>query len=155
VEARRAARAQGVRAAVIDARFAKPLDAELICGAAAHTGYVVTIEDHAGAGGFGSAVLELLARELPRTPVRIHGLPDRFTDHGDVNAQYRAAGIDPESVAAETLVWLSEVRPARQSRSRNGGERGGSAMPRERIAAEPRARCSPPTHCRASRGAAT
>ncbi len=114
---------EGVRATVLDARFAKPLDAELICGAAAHSGHVVTIEDHSAAGGFGSAVLELLARELPRTAVRIHGLPDRFTDHGDVNAQYRAAGIDPESVAAETLVWLSEVRPAPQPRSRNGGER--------------------------------
>ena len=113
---------QGVRAAVIDARFAKPLDAQLICSAAALTGHVVTIEDHAGMGGFGSAVLELLARELPRTAVRIHALPDRFTDHGDVNAQYRAAGIDPESVAAETLVWLSELRPAapRRAQARNG-----------------------------------
>ena len=115
---------RGVRATVIDARFAKPLDAALICSAAAHTGHVVTIEDHASAGGFGSAVLELLARELPRTAVRIHGLPDRFTDHGDVNEQYRAAGIDPESVAAETLVWLSEVRRAApRPRARNGGER--------------------------------
>ena len=113
---------QGVRAAVIDARFAKPLDAQLICSAAALTGHVVTIEDHAGMGGFGSAVLELLARELPRTAVRIHALPDRFTDHGDVNAQYRAAGIDPESVAAETLVWLSELQPAapRRAQARNG-----------------------------------
>ena len=68
-------------------------------------------------------MLELLARELPRTAVRIHGLPDRFTDHGDVNAQYRAAGIDPESVAAETLVWLSELRPTPRARPRNGGER--------------------------------
>src|SRR5262249_8115042 len=86
---------QGVRATVIDARFAKPLDAELICGAAAHTGHVVTIEDHVSAGGFGSAVLELLARELPRTAARLHGLPDRFTDHGDVHEPYRAAGIHP------------------------------------------------------------
>jgi hypothetical protein len=98
------------------------LDAQLICSAAALTGHVVTIEDHAAMGGFGSAVLELLARELPRTAVRIHGLPDRFTDHGDVNAQYRAAGIDPESVATETLVWLSKLRPtaARRARPSNG-----------------------------------
>ena len=68
-------------------------------------------------------MLELLARELPRTAVRIHGLPDRFTDHGDVNAQYRAAGIDPESVAAETLVWLSSCGPRRSRAPRNGGER--------------------------------
>ncbi|MGH7681135.1 MAG: 1-deoxy-D-xylulose-5-phosphate synthase, partial [Candidatus Eiseniibacteriota bacterium] len=81
---------KGIRAAVINARFAKPLDAELICNAAAHSGHVVTIEDHAGAGGFGSAVLELLARDAPGTAVRVHGLPDRFTEHGDVGAQYKA-----------------------------------------------------------------
>ena len=101
---------RGVRASVVDARYVKPLDAELLCGVARATGHVVTIEDHAGAGGFGSAVLELLARELPRTAVRIHALPDRFTDHGDVNAQYRAAAIDPDSVAGETWTWLSALR---------------------------------------------
>jgi len=45
-----------------------------------------------------------------RTAVRIHALPDRFTDHGDVNAQYRAAAIDPDSVAGETWTWLSALR---------------------------------------------
>ncbi len=114
---------RGVRASVIDARYVKPLDAELICATARGTGHVVTIEDHAGYGGFGSAVLELLARELPRTAVRIHALPDRFTDHGDVNAQYRAAAIDPESVASDTLSWLRSLHPTPLSRARAGGER--------------------------------
>jgi len=67
-------------------------------------------------------VLELLARELPRTAVRVHGLPDRFTDHGDVNAQYRAAAIDPESVAADTLAWLHALRPAAHPRPREREE---------------------------------
>jgi len=110
---------RGVRASVLDARYVKPLDAELILATARATGHLVTIEDHAGLGGFGSAVLELVARELPRTPVRIHGLPDRFTDHGDVNAQYRATAIDPESVAADTLAWL---RPAAHARPREREE---------------------------------
>ena len=110
--------ARGVRASVVDARYVKPLDAELICAIARGTGHVVTIEDHAGYGGFGSAVLELLARELPHTAVRIHALPDRFTDHGDVNAQYRAAAIDPESVATETFAWLHSQRPAPLARAR-------------------------------------
>ena len=114
---------RGVRAAVVDARYVKPLDADLICAAARAAGHVVTIEDHAGHGGFGSAVLELLARELPRTAVRIHALPDRFTDHGDVTAQYRAAAIDPESVAGETVAWLHALRPAPLSRARSGEER--------------------------------
>jgi 1-deoxy-D-xylulose-5-phosphate synthase len=113
---------RGVRAAVIDARYVKPLDAELILGAARASRHVVTIEDHAGLGGFGSAVLELLARELPRTAVRIHGLPDRFTEHGDVNAQYRAAAIDPESVANDTLDWLRALRPGAGARTLERGE---------------------------------
>jgi len=108
---------RGIRAAVVDARYVKPLDAELICGVARGTGRVVTIEDHAGLGGFGSAVLELLARELPGTAVRVHGLPDRFTDHGDVNAQYRAAAIDPDSVASDTLSWLHALRPGAGARA--------------------------------------
>jgi 1-deoxy-D-xylulose-5-phosphate synthase len=113
---------RGVRAAVLDARYVKPLDAELILATARAAGHVVTIEDHAGLGGFGSAVLELLARELPRTAVRVHGLPDRFTEHGDVNAQYRAAAIDPESVAADTLAWLHALRPATHARPREREE---------------------------------
>ena len=113
---------RGVRAAVLDARYVKPLDAELILATARAAGHVVTIEDHAGLGGFGSAVLELLARELPRTAVRIHGLPDHFTDHGDVNAQYRAAAIDPESIAASTLAWLHALRPSAHPRPREREE---------------------------------
>jgi 1-deoxy-D-xylulose-5-phosphate synthase len=113
---------RGVRASVVDARYVKPLDAELICATARATGHVITIEDHAGLGGFGSAVLELLAREVPRTGVRIHALPDRFTEHGDVTAQYRAAAIDPESVAADTAAWLHALRPA-PLRSRSSDER--------------------------------
>jgi len=116
---------RGVRASVIDARYVKPLDAELICATARGTGHVVTIEDHAGFGGFGSAVLELIAREVPRTAVRIHALPDRFTDHGEVTAQYRAAGIDPESVAADTLTWLRSLHPTPLSRPRAGEEQEG------------------------------
>jgi 1-deoxy-D-xylulose-5-phosphate synthase len=113
---------RGVRAAVVDARYAKPLDAELICAVARAAGQVVTIEDHTGHGGFGSAVLELLAREMPRTAVRICALPDRFTDHGDVAAQYRAAAIDPESIAAETHSWLHSLRPTSLSRAREERE---------------------------------
>jgi len=74
---------RGIDAAVLDARFVKPLDVELICGVARGCGRVLTIEDHAAIGGFGSAVLELLAREVPDAAVRIHALADRFEQHGD------------------------------------------------------------------------
>ncbi|RIK94821.1 MAG: 1-deoxy-D-xylulose-5-phosphate synthase [Proteobacteria bacterium] len=96
---------RGVGAAVVDARFAKPLDAELLVRVARASRRIVTLEDHALAGGFGSAVLELLAEHAPEARVRRLGLPDRFVEHDDVEAQWRAAGIDADAAvrAAEAL----------------------------------------------------
>lgn len=74
----------GIRAAVINARWAKPLDEELIARLAQTVHRIVTVEDHMIAGGFGSAVLEFLeARNLLReADVRVIGYPDRFIEHG-------------------------------------------------------------------------
>jgi 1-deoxy-D-xylulose-5-phosphate synthase len=92
--------ARGVRAAVVDARFAKPLDTELLAQVARRCGAIVTVEDHGLAGGFGSAVLEALATAAPGAAVHRLGVPDRFVEHGDVGAQWRAAGIDAVGIAA-------------------------------------------------------
>lgn len=75
---------EGIHAAVVNARWAKPLDEELIVRLAKGTSRVVTIEDHMVAGGFGSAVLELLeSRGLLHTiDVRLVGFPDRLIEHG-------------------------------------------------------------------------
>jgi 1-deoxy-D-xylulose-5-phosphate synthase len=74
---------EGLHLAVVNARWAKPLDEELILRLARACGRVITVEDHMAAGGFGSAVLELLTREgLHNIPLRIIGLPDRFVEHG-------------------------------------------------------------------------
>jgi 1-deoxy-D-xylulose-5-phosphate synthase len=98
--------ARGVSAAVVDARFAKPLDAELLCEAALGCGRVVTVEDHARAAGFGSAVLELLSERVPTARVLRLGHPDRFSEHGEPADQWRAAGIDAASVADTAARWL-------------------------------------------------
>jgi len=74
---------EGLRVAVVNARWAKPLDEEMITSMAQGTRHIVTIEDHALMGGFGSAVLELLEREGMRDiDVRRIGLPDTFVEHG-------------------------------------------------------------------------
>jgi 1-deoxy-D-xylulose-5-phosphate synthase len=99
--------ARGISAAVIDARFAKPLDAALLSEAALGCGRIVTLEDHARAAGFGSAVLELLSELAPSARVLRLGIPDRFVEHGDVAAQWRAAGIDAESAAESAVRWLA------------------------------------------------
>jgi 1-deoxy-D-xylulose-5-phosphate synthase len=104
--------ARGIRASVLDARFAKPLDVELLAEVGAATGYVVSIEDHVRAGGFGSAVLEALSERAPGVRVRRLGLPDHFVEHGDTDAQWRAAGIDAEGIAAAAERVLEEDRDA-------------------------------------------
>jgi 1-deoxy-D-xylulose-5-phosphate synthase len=103
----------GVSAAVVDARFVKPLDADLLCEAALSSGRVVALEDHARAGGFGSAVAELLSERVPGARVRRLGLPDRFVEHGDVDEQWRAAGIDAGSVARSAWQLLDAPQPGR------------------------------------------
>jgi 1-deoxy-D-xylulose-5-phosphate synthase len=95
---------EGVSAAVINARFAKPVDAEMVAFYARHVDVVLTLEDHVLAGGFGSAVLETVSSAGIDTPVVRIGWPDRFIEHGkpdDLRAKY---GI---SVAAA----LEKLRP--------------------------------------------
>lgn len=74
---------EGIYVAVVNARWAKPLDAELILRLARATRRVVTVEDHVVMGGFGSAVLELLEQHnLKDIDTRVIGLPDKFVEHG-------------------------------------------------------------------------
>ena len=87
--------------AVVNARFAKPLDVTLITRVISAGGPVLTLEDHAAAGGFGSAVMELAAaRSLPADNVRILGAPDRFIAHAPRIEQLVEAGLDAAHVAA-------------------------------------------------------
>jgi 1-deoxy-D-xylulose-5-phosphate synthase len=91
--------ADGIRAAVLNARFAKPLDRDRIGALALRTGAVLTVEEHAGMGGFGSAVLELLAEVGHKGPARCLAIPDVLIEHGDPDAQQRAVGLDAEGIA--------------------------------------------------------
>ncbi len=97
----------GIDAAVINPRFVKPLDSGLITDWAARTGRVVTVEDNAAAGGFGSAVLELLAAAgLAGIKVRVLGYPDRFTEHATQEILWHKGHIDGPAIinAAMELV---------------------------------------------------
>lgn len=83
VEASRMLAEDGIAAGVIDARFVKPLDRDLIIEKAAQARTVVTVEEGVLAGGFGGAVLELLADEgLDRVKTLRMGIPDSFVEHG-------------------------------------------------------------------------
>ncbi|HLG65448.1 MAG TPA: 1-deoxy-D-xylulose-5-phosphate synthase [Ktedonosporobacter sp.] len=75
--------ADGIQVAVVNARWAKPLDEEMILRLAKGTRRIITIEDHMVAGGFGSAVLELFERHAIRdVDIRVIGLPDKLVEHG-------------------------------------------------------------------------
>jgi len=100
--------AEGLSVGLINARFANPLDRELILDNARGKKLVVTLEESIAAGGFGSAVLELIAEAaledetLRGLPVRIIGLPgNRFVDHGAVGALRRTLRLDAEGIAEQ------------------------------------------------------
>ena len=98
--------AQGIDAAVINPRFLKPLDSDLIADWAARTGRVVTVEDNCVQGGFGSAVLEALNERGLHLPVRRLGYEDRFIEHGPQAVLWQAAGIDADGIARSVLDLL-------------------------------------------------
>ncbi|MBW1684275.1 MAG: 1-deoxy-D-xylulose-5-phosphate synthase [Deltaproteobacteria bacterium] len=102
---------RGISAAVVDARWVKPLDAELLAEVGRRCGCLVTVEDHALPGGFGSAVLEALAPLASEIPVRRLGLPDRFVEHGSVEDQWRKAGIDVASIVDAAMRQLEAHPP--------------------------------------------
>jgi 1-deoxy-D-xylulose-5-phosphate synthase len=107
---------EGLAVTVVDARFVKPLDEELLCQHAAAAGRVVTVEENALAGGFGSACLEAFERRglLSSLRTRRLGLPDEFVTHGDAGRQRARLGIDAAGVAAAAreLVGVRAAPPA-------------------------------------------
>jgi len=94
----------GVSAAVINARFIKPLDEECITRFALRTRRIITMEEHVLAGGFGSAVLELLAaRGLRNIQVVRMGIPDAFIEHGPRGRLLALCGLTVEHTVANAL----------------------------------------------------
>ena len=81
-----------------DMRFAKPLDTEILKGVAQQFDRIITIEDGAREGGFGSAVLEWLEDNGYRKNVVRLGLPDHFVEHGTVAELQHSVGIDAEGI---------------------------------------------------------
>ena len=98
----------GVSAAVINPRFVTPLDGDLICDWAQRTGKVVTVEDNVKKGGFGSAVLELLARRHLQVDITVLGLPDKFMEHGPQETLWHLAHVDAPAITDTALRMLDK-----------------------------------------------
>ena len=91
--------AEGLSVAVLNARFAKPLDTERIVPLARRCGAVVTVEEASGMGGFGGAVLEALSSAGVSVPVRCLAVPDRLMEHGSPAKELSAIGLDAAGIA--------------------------------------------------------
>lgn len=91
---------EGIECAVVNARFAKPLDSELILEEAYRAKRLITIEENALAAGFGSAVLQLLeGSKLVEVRTECIGLPDSFVEHGPQGLLRSMFDLDPEGIA--------------------------------------------------------
>ena len=100
----------GIGVTVVNARFVKPLDRELILSVARECGAIVTVEENALQGGFGSVVLELLSAErITGLKVKRIGIPDRFIEHG-TQAQLRSMlGLDAAGIANTVKTVLGRI----------------------------------------------
>ncbi len=109
----------GIEATVVNARFIKPLDAELILALAQTKRIIVTVEEAYLAGGFGSAVMELLEENglLDRVKVVRLGVPDRIITHGDPKLLLAKYGLDADGIyekVKETIEVLEARRTGRK-----------------------------------------
>jgi 1-deoxy-D-xylulose-5-phosphate synthase len=111
--------ARGVEAGVVNARFVKPLDTDLIDRVVAQGTPIVTVEDNALAGGFGSGVNEyLVERGFDIALVRNLGLPDRFIEHGERGELLAELGLGPDAIAESAAEFLAERRRTLRSAAR-------------------------------------
>lgn len=102
----------GVQATVINARFAKPLDTELILPLAQSIGRVVTLEEGCLIGGFGSAVAEALLDANITLPVKRLGVPDILVDHAEPEQSKVALGLTSSQMAEQVLKAFFSQQPA-------------------------------------------
>jgi 1-deoxy-D-xylulose-5-phosphate synthase len=113
LEAATALATHGIDCGVINARFAKPLDIELLEGALELAPRLVTLEEHLVSGGLGSAVFEAFeARRLDPSPIRVHAIPDVFIEHAPQAQQRSKFHLDAVGIAEKVLALYPELEQA-------------------------------------------
>lgn len=97
----------GISAEVVNLRFIKPLDDNLIRSLASRMDNFVTVEDNVIEGGFGSAVMQSLQKQsMTHVAVKVHGLPDRFIDQGTPEELHKQLKLDGQGIAELTKAFL-------------------------------------------------
>ncbi|NLY53010.1 MAG: 1-deoxy-D-xylulose-5-phosphate synthase [Firmicutes bacterium] len=102
----------GLDVGVINARWVKPIDEEIVLETAAKTQWIVTLEENVLAGGFGSAVLEILqeADLLSQVGVKCIGIPDRFVEHGDNPQLLKDLGLDAHHLVEKVMALIEKKK---------------------------------------------
>ncbi len=103
-------KAEGIDPAHYDMRFVKPLDENMLHEVFSKYDKVITVEDGAIQGGFGSAVLEFMAANNYKAEIKILGIPDRLVEHGTPKQLYEEIGIDAGGIAKAVRESLSMVK---------------------------------------------
>ncbi len=105
---------KGISAAHYDLRFVKPIDAEMLTEIFNNYKFIVTVEDGAIQGGFGSAVLEFMAENNFSATVKLLGIPDKFIEHGSPEDLYKECGIDVKGITNSVLDLLGTEKVVNQ-----------------------------------------
>src|SRR5579871_158555 len=109
--------AERLDATLVNLRFVKPLDEDLLISLASRHVALVTIEENATLGGAGSAVAELLASDGTQIPLLQIGIPDRFIEHGSRETCLAAAGLDLAGLSARIDPWWKNLQTPERLRS--------------------------------------
>jgi len=119
-------RSEGAKVALVNARYVKPLDEQLIGSVAKRAKRIITIEENAKQGGFGSAILEFLAREEILVPLEIVGIPDEFIHHASPKIQRDELGLDSTGIEKTLRAQLEkiETKKPRSNGAKNGSVNG-------------------------------
>ena len=103
---------EGIQATVVNARFIKPVDQDMVKQVASETGRLVTFEESQVSAGFGSVVSETLdALGMSSVPLMRIGVPDAFIEHGRRDQLLKQCQLDPESLTRRVLAWLGGQTP--------------------------------------------
>jgi len=102
----------GIEVMVLDARFVKPMDDNLILDAAKTCSRLLVVEENSVVGGFGSGVLEILASKDVKIPIKLIGVPDCFVEHGSTDTLKKAIGLTADKIASAVQDLIASSRHA-------------------------------------------
>ena len=94
---------------MVNGRFIKPVDVEMLSRVAERTGRILTVEENTTIGGFGGAVSEMLSEIGITVPVKHMGLPDKFLPHGSQASLRKTTKLDKEGIKEAVSDWLKNV----------------------------------------------